>query len=116
MSRSTELAVILETHELLVWTSRHVAKFPRSHRHVLGARLEIRLWDLLDLLVEAKVTHEKTELLRRAAVATEQIRFLFRAASDLDLLAQSSRHHAVERLDSLARQIAGWRRHVEQRP
>ena len=115
MTRSSELAVILETQELVVWTSRHVAKFPRSHRHVLGARTEHRLWDLLDLLVEAKVTHDKQELLRKAAVAAEQLRFLLRAAAELGLLAQSSHHHACERLDSIARQISGWRRHVEQR-
>ncbi|MGV2338118.1 MAG UNVERIFIED_CONTAM: hypothetical protein LVR18_29920 [Planctomycetaceae bacterium] len=51
---SKELAVISQTHDLLVWTLRHTARFPRSHRFGLGERVETKLHTLMELLLAAK--------------------------------------------------------------
>jgi hypothetical protein len=45
-----ELEIILRTYQLVLWTCRHVARFPRCHRIPLGDRLEQRLPDVQDLL------------------------------------------------------------------
>jgi hypothetical protein len=34
--------VIEKTQELLVWSLKHIEKFPRTHRYGLGLRLETR--------------------------------------------------------------------------
>ena len=60
-----ELVIIEKTQELLVWTLKHIAKFPRSHRYGLGLRLEQRLSSLLDRFIEAKFTRERLPLLQR---------------------------------------------------
>ena len=115
MTAVPELAVIQATYDLLLWVSARVARFPRSHRHGLGARLENKLWELLDLLVEAKVTHLKLPLLQAAATRVEQARLILRLACDLGLLAASSHHDAWLNFDGVARQIGGWRRHAARR-
>ncbi len=51
---SGELLVIDRTYELVLWSCRHIAGFPRSHRFTLGERMELRLYDLLELLLKAK--------------------------------------------------------------
>lgn len=110
-----ELAVIQSAYDLILWVTGRVARFPRSHRYGLGARLESRLWELLDLLVEAKVTHQKLPHLQQAATRLEQSRLLLRAAFDLQLFDAASHHATWERFDSVARQIVGWRRHAARR-
>ena len=40
---SGELLVIDRTYELVLWSCRHIAGFPRSHRFTLGERMARRL-------------------------------------------------------------------------
>lgn len=105
-----ELTIITHAYDLLAWTLPHTAKFPRSHRHGLGMRLEERLHQLLDLLVEAKLTADKGGLLRAAHLQVEHSRLLFRLAKDLRLLSLKSHEHAARQLDTIGRQLGGWRR------
>jgi hypothetical protein len=85
-----DLQILTRTYDLILWTLNHTAKFPRSHRYSLGTRMEERLYSLLDDLVEAKYTHEKSEILRRAALRLEQIRYQFRLAKDLRVVPLNS--------------------------
>ena len=41
-----EMLLITKAYDLVVWSCRHVAKFPRSYRFTLGDRLEIRLYEV----------------------------------------------------------------------
>jgi hypothetical protein len=109
---TAELTVITHAYDLLIWTLGHTAKFPRSHRYGLGQRLEEKLHELLDALVEAKFSGDKVEVLRQAGLRVEELRLLFRAAKDLRMLALGSHRHAIERLQEIGRQLGGWRRQV----
>jgi hypothetical protein len=113
---SQELKVITHAYDLLLWTLGHTAKFPRSHRYGLGTRLEGKLYDLLDALVEAKFTGDKADILRQASLRVEELRLLYRAAMELRVLPMKSQQHAVERLQEIGRQLGGWRRKIAERP
>ena len=105
-----ELEILTRTYDLILWTAGHTAKFPRSHRYSLGTRMEQRLYDLHDDLLEAKYTREKAEILRRAALRVEQLRYQFRLAKDLKVLPMRSHRHAVGLLDDIGRQLGGCRK------
>lgn len=110
---SKELAVISQTHDLLVWTLRHTARFPRSHRFGLGERVEAKLHTLMELLLAAKYASAvsgKAGLLMDAALRSEEYRFLLRAAHDLGLLSHDSYGFAATQLDEISRQILAWKR------
>lgn len=110
---SKELAVISQTHDLLVWTLRHTARFPRSHRFGLGERVETKLHTLMELLLAAKYASAvsgKAGLLTDAALRSEEYRFLLRAAHDLGLLPHDSYGFAATQLDEISRQILAWKR------
>jgi hypothetical protein len=47
-TKSEELIVITKTYDLILWSCNHTARFPRSHRFVLGERIERKLYDLLE--------------------------------------------------------------------
>ncbi|HPM82813.1 MAG TPA: diversity-generating retroelement protein Avd [Candidatus Anammoximicrobium sp.] len=110
---SQELTIVTHAYDLRLWTLRHTEKFPRSQRHELGRRIETKMHELFDLLIEAKFTSQKAEFLRQAALRVEDLRFLFRTAKDLHLLSVKSQGYAVERLQEIGRQLGGWRRKVE---
>ena len=54
--KETELAVISKTYDLVKWSCEHTSRFPRNHRFVLGERMERRLYQLLETLIQAKCT------------------------------------------------------------
>lgn len=107
---AADLDIIVRTYDLTMWTLNHTAKFPRSHRYSLGTRMEDRLYGLLDDLVEAKYTRQKGEILRRAALKVEQIRYQLRMAKDLRIIPLNSHHHAISLLDDIGRQLGAWRK------
>jgi hypothetical protein len=51
------------------------AASPRNHRFVLGERIERSLYDLLETLVQAKYTRERTMLLEQANLKLDVLRF-----------------------------------------
>jgi hypothetical protein len=109
---SADLQILTKTYDLILWTLGHTAKFPRSHRFSLGTRMEQHLYSLLDDLIEAKYTRDKADILRRAALRLEQIRYQFRMAKDLRIIALNSHHYAIQCLDDVGRQLGGWRKKV----
>ena len=108
-----ELQIVSRVYDLILWTLNHTSKFPRDHRFTLGTRLEDALYGLLDDVLEAKFTQQKADILRRAALRLEKIRFQFRLAKDLHIVALSSHRHACSLVDDIGRQVGAWRRSVE---
>lgn len=79
-----ELVVITKMYDFILWSCNHVSKFPRNHRFVLGERIERNLYDVLETLIEAKFSRNRTELLRHANLRLEILRFQMRLAKDLE--------------------------------
>ena len=79
--KDEELVVITKTYDLILWSCNHTGKFPRNHRFVLGERIEQRLYDLLETLIEAKYSRVRTALLQKANLQLEILRFQMRVAA-----------------------------------
>jgi hypothetical protein len=103
-----ELAVIQKTYDLVKWSCAHVARFPRSQRFVLGERIERRLYDLLEVLIQARYTRERAELLREANLSLEILRYQWRLAHELRCLRTNSYGHATGALHEIGRLVGGW--------
>src|SRR5271168_3634823 len=85
--RHEELTVITKTYDLILWSCNHTGKFPRNHRFVLGERIERTLYDLLETLIRAKYTRQRQELLGRANLALEILRFQMRLCERRKIIA-----------------------------
>jgi hypothetical protein len=59
-------------------------------------------------LVQARSVRDRQELLRRANLGLEVLRFQVRLAHDLRCLRAASYEHAVERLHEIGRMVGGW--------
>jgi hypothetical protein len=106
--REKELAVITKTYDLVKWSCQHTGKFPRSHRFVLGERIERRLYDLLETLIQARYTRERQMLLRQANLSLEVLRFQMRLAHDLHCLRTNSYGFAAQALQEIGSMVGGW--------
>jgi hypothetical protein len=85
-----------------------VARFPRQHRFVLGERVERRLYELLETLVEARYTRDRRTLLRQANLSLEVLRFQLRLAHDLRCLRTASYGAGVRLVGEVGALVGGW--------
>ena len=106
-SKRTGAAV--EAHyQFLAWLIPVIEKFPKAHKFTLGDRIVITALDVLEALIEATYTRERTLHLRQANLGIEKLRFLLRLAADLRLLGRHRYEHAARSLDDTGRLIGGW--------
>ena len=103
-----ELTVITKTYDLILWSDNHTGKFPRNHRFVLGERIERNLYDLLEILIRAKYTKHRQELLEQANLVLEILRFQMRLAKDLQCLKVESYGFAAKAIDEIGKLVGGW--------
>lgn len=105
-----ELIVIDRTYELVRWFLGRLAKFPRSHRYGLGQRIESRLFDVLERLVQAKYADRQTKrhMLETVNLDLEVVRMFCRLAHELAILPHKSHEHASREINEIGRMVGGW--------
>jgi hypothetical protein len=116
MKKSEELVVITKTYDLIVWTVNHTSRFPRNHRHVLGVRIEQHLYDVLELLTDAKFNRQRQEALDAANRKLEILRFLLRLAKDLKCLEVGSYGFGTKSMDEIGRMVGAWSNRAGAKP
>ena len=84
MHRQNELDSIQKVYDFIKWVTPIINRFPRDHKFMAGNRLMNHWYDLLEVLIEAKYSTKTTriELLRKANIKLEQIRFIQRLLKD----------------------------------
>ena len=102
-----ELPVIRKTYDLVLWACRHVGAFPRNHRFVLGERMERRLYDLLETLLQARYTKDRQPQLRQANLTLEVLRCQMRLAHDLQCLRTHSYGSGCRALQEMVGVVPG---------
>jgi hypothetical protein len=61
MSKKCTIQVVITKHyDLLLWLMQQVPKFPRSHKFVLGDRIQNHVLDELECLIEAAYSKQCT--------------------------------------------------------
>ena len=106
---SKRTGVALEAHyQFLLWLLPTIEKFPKSHKFTFGDRIENTALDVLEALIDATYTRDRTQHLRRANLGIEKLRFLLGLAADLRLLDRRRYEHAARTLDETGRLIGGW--------
>ena len=107
MKKQDELVIITKTYDLILWSCNHTGRFPRQHRFVLGERLERSLYDLLETLIQAKYSRERTPLLNDANLKLEILRFQMRLAKDLECRQVKSYAFAAKQIDEIGKLVGG---------
>ena len=99
----------LDAHyRFILWLVTAVTGFPRSHKFVLGDRMQHVAMDVLEALIEATYTRRRDPALSRANLGIEKRRFFVRLALDLRCLHPRRYEYAACCLDETGRRIGAW--------
>lgn len=101
--------VALESHyRFLLWLVPAVERFPRSQKFLLGDRIHCVALDVLERLIEATYTKQRSDHLAKANLGLGRLRFLFRLVRDLRCLDHRRHEHAARNLDETGRNVGAW--------
>ncbi len=110
-SKQNEMPKAVEDcHTLLAWIIPHLDGFSRARRFTLGERIETRLLQVLERLIEAAYQRDRSELLKSANLDLDVVRHLWRLSHTLRAISDKSYGQGAERMTELGRQIGGWRK------
>ena len=94
----------------MLWLMPTVEKLPRSQKFLLGGRMQGAALDIIEGLVEATRSRNRSPVLRAVNLKLEQLRYLFRLAADLKFLDLRRYEHAARAIDEIGRLVGGWLR------
>lgn len=95
-------------YQFLLWLLPLLEKFPRSQKFLLGDRLQNQALAVLDHLIEATYSKERSGHLRAANLDLEKLRFGIRLAKDLQHLDFKRYEFAARAMDEVGRMVGGW--------
>ena len=110
MPADRELPIIRAWYEFTVWLVPKIGKFPRDLRFTLGERVERKLFEILELLIRARYTRDRTSLLETANVELDILLYLLRAAHELKALPPKAYGDASVKLLEIGTQLGGWKK------
>lgn len=94
----------------LNWILDCVERFPKSVRFSLSSRIANIALDILEAIVEAIYTRERTQLLERINLHLEKLRVLFRICHSRQYLSLRQYEHVSRAIDDAGRMTGGWRK------
>jgi hypothetical protein len=103
-----ESPLFTRTRDLLRWLIPLTVKFPRSQRFVLASRLQQRVLDFQEQIIEAGKASDSLPALRRADTTLAQLRVHFRLAKDLELISIGQYEHGARMMSEIGRLLGGW--------
>ena len=83
-------------------------KFPKRVRFTLSSRIDNLALDVLEKIVEARYTKDKSAVLRQANLDLEKLRVLLRISHDERHLDHKGFEHVARNIDEAGRMIGGW--------
>ena len=109
MGRYQDLPVFADVHTLTLRVFELKANFPREYKFTLGQDMKRDCLVLLRSIYRINRSWDKVALLETFLDDFELLRLEIRLATDLRLLSVKQQAHLSVLLDSIARQVTGWR-------
>lgn len=100
--------VIEKQYQLILWTLPKLANFPKDQKYLLTDRIEKLMLDILELLIEAHYSKEKRNLLIKANLQLDKVRYLIRMAKDMKYINLRAYDYLTDRLLEIGRMMGGW--------
>ena len=88
----------------------HTGAFSPQSEILLGDRIQNTALDVLESLIEATYTRQRSRYLSQANLGLEKLRFLLRLAWELHYLNRRRYEHAARTIDEVGRRVGAWRK------
>ncbi|MDQ2996831.1 MAG: diversity-generating retroelement protein Avd [Chloroflexota bacterium] len=103
-----EIPIFAKTYDLLLWLVPATLKYPREHRFALAIRTQEAAFEFNELIVLARKTPDKRDLLLRADAQLEQLRLYLRLAHDLKLLTLRQYEYVSRDVSAVGALLGDW--------
>jgi hypothetical protein len=113
--RDDDLLVFVKWLDYVEWLFQATNKFPKSVRFSFAQRLEGLALDVVEDLVEARYSHPKRAILKRANLRLEKMRVLLRLSHKLRYLSHEGYEHSARQINEAGRMLGGWIKQQEPR-
>lgn len=100
--------IITKVYDFLLYLIPQISDLPRSQRYLLGDRLELASFDVLETLLDACYSPSKLTLLKTANVKLEKIRYYIRLCKDLKLINLHRYEVLSKMINEIGMQLGGW--------
>lgn len=99
-----------KTYDFLLWLYPIINRIPKSHRLVLGRKLEELAVSLLLLLIKANKARGQKRKLHQRQISDDLdcLRIFIRLTKDLRLMSVKQYTTAAEKLNEIGRMLSGW--------
>lgn len=103
------IPVIEKSYQLLLYLIPVLQKFPRGQKYLLADRIEEKLLDVLEDLLEAYQNPQlRKEKLGAANRNLEKMRYLVRLCYDLDFMDIKRYEYISLHINEIGKMIGGW--------
>lgn len=112
MDTHTTTPLILKTYDLYKTFYAYLLLFPKKDKHTLGARCDVYLLNLLELLIAASNTTKdrKLPLIQQANIKLDTIKILIRLAKDVKAIDEKKYIILQSNVQEIGRMLGGWQR------
>jgi hypothetical protein len=107
---SVELPLFVHWEKTLKDLLSRTEKFPKRVRFTISSRIDNLALDMLESIVEARYTKDKSAVLAQANLRLEKLRVLLRISHEERYLDHKGFEHVARNIDEAGRMIGGWLR------
>ncbi|MBI4368902.1 MAG: diversity-generating retroelement protein Avd [Elusimicrobia bacterium] len=105
---SIELPLFVHWEKTLKDVLSRTQKFPKRVRFTFSSRIDNLALDILEKIVEARYTRDKTVTLVQASLLLEKLRVLFRISHEEKYLDHKGFEQVARNIDEAGKMLGGW--------
>jgi hypothetical protein len=110
----TELPIIERTFDLIKWYIPILNRLPKQHKYLLGDRIAINLYDLLDGLILARYANNKSGILDGLNSKVDLLRYQSRLLLEFGCIYTERYIYASQLLTEIGKELGGWTKQQRQ--
>ncbi len=104
----SDLPIIQKTYDLIKWYVPILNRLPRDHKFLLGNRIIIELYDLLDGLIVARYARQKLAQLEDLNSKLDILRYQTRLLLEFNLIKTERYEYIQKLLTDIGTDLGGW--------
>lgn len=108
MARYNHLGVYKSTYDLNLYFFKLAQGFPKDYKYGLAGEVKALLCEVLDQVIIANSSANKTAAIQRASLDIERIRFKSRMLHDLKVMSIKSYEYFSRQLVDISKQFEKW--------
>ena len=107
-----DFPVFVKWFDATDWILDTVEKFPRSVRFTVSSRIANITLDVMEGIIEAVYTKDRSHILERVNLRMEKLRVLFRLSYKRRYISGRQYEYVSGLIDETGKMIGGWRKSV----